>query len=519
MLRWFDARSVLGLTQAFRLTGSRKRGERNVPSTMRKRTLLMLVACAPWAHGSMAAVGRHEVRHLAPQVVYGQDDRIEYYAATPPVQHLADAVCLLVERDEMTFNGDGTVTLRTIPYADSFYPPLCDDEPFRSEPTAGECTAFLVGPDRVVTAGHCLDSNDLSDMAFVFGFAVTDPNLPVAVTVPESNVYFGAEVVGHSFHDAPDYSDYSVVRLDRPVTGRDPLTIRRTGTPSVGARLVMLGYPYGLPLKVAGGAEVKRVTTHYFEANTDSYVGNSGSPVVDSTSLVVEGILYFGKSDYVIDADAGCTRSRVLSDEYGSYEGSIMTRDFARFVPDSSADLLVSLLTSGAVFDHVDLEWSTAGSWLPGAELDRRGEIDDWRAIADVAPDDDDRFAYQDRAVVSGRSYGYRLTWSDANAVQHSAETWIAVPLDTQFALDGARPNPARFRDLRVAFSLPEEAPGQLALYDLGGRRVAVTDIGSLPPGGHQLRLAPDQSVRAGVYWLRLSQGAKHAARMVVILD
>jgi hypothetical protein len=479
----------------------------------------MLVACAPWAHGSMAAVGRHEVRHLAPQVVYGQDDRIEYYAATPPVQHLADAVCLLVERDEMTFNGDGTVTLRTIPYADSFYPPLCDDEPFRSEPTAGECTAFLVGPDRVVTAGHCLDSNDLSDMAFVFGFAVTDPNLPVAVTVPESNVYFGAEVVGHSFHDAPDYSDYSVVRLDRPVTGRDPLTIRRTGTPSVGARLVMLGYPYGLPLKVAGGAEVKRVTTHYFEANTDSYVGNSGSPVVDSTSLVVEGILYFGKSDYVIDADAGCTRSRVLSDEYGSYEGSIMTRDFARFVPDSSADLLVSLLTSGAVFDHVDLEWSTAGSWLPGAELDRRGEIDDWRAIADVAPDDDDRFAYQDRAVVSGRSYGYRLTWSDANAVQHSAETWIAVPLDTQFALDGARPNPARFRDLRVAFSLPEEAPGQLALYDLGGRRVAVTDIGSLPPGGHQLRLAPDQSVRAGVYWLRLSQGAKHAARMVVILD
>jgi hypothetical protein len=495
---------------------------------MRNRVVFVLAACVFWAPGSRAAAPLGSVRHVSPQVVYGQDDRLEYSAVSPAWQHVADAVCVLVERSELTFNGDGTVTLHTIPYATSFYPPLCDDEPFRSEPTLGECTAFLAAPDRVVTTGHCVESDELNEIAFVFGFAITDPSQPAPLVVPESDVYFPAAVVARSFHDAPDYSDYTVVRLDRPVTGRDPLAIRRIGTPDVGTPVVLVGYPFGLPLKVAGNANVKRVTSRFFEANTDSYVGNSGSPVVNANTLSVEGMLYFGKSDYALDtvivdtpaADTTyCIRSRVLPDDYGSYEGSIMTRDFARFIPDTTTSLQVSLLASGAMFDHVDLQWSTAGSWLPGAELDRRGELDDWRQLADVLPDDAGRFAYEDRAVISGSSYGYRLTWTDASAIQHSAEAWVAVPLDLQLSLAGARPNPAHARDLQVSLSLPSTAPGALSLYDIGGRRVAEADIGGLSPGAHLVRLDPDRAVRSGVYWLRLSQGARSASRIVVILD
>ncbi|MGH3054596.1 MAG: trypsin-like serine peptidase, partial [Gaiellaceae bacterium] len=254
---------------------------------MRKPPLAMLLAGGILAVGSSAfANGLHEARPASPQVVYGRDDRIEYFAAPTRVQHAADAVCVVVERGELVPNGDGTVTLLTVPYANQFNPPLCDDEPFRSQSTIGECTGYLVAPDLVVTAGHCVEPDELADVAFVFGFSLTDPGQLTPAVVPEADVYYARAILGHSFHDAPDYSDYTVIRLDRVAAGRDPLAIRRTGTPVVSDPVVLIGYPYGLPLKVAGGAEVKRVTRTFFEANTDSYAANSGSPVVDSTSLV-----------------------------------------------------------------------------------------------------------------------------------------------------------------------------------------------------------------------------------------
>lgn len=487
---------------------------------MRRSALFLSLLCALGAsRPTSAALRQPPSRPSGPQVIYGQDDRLDYYAAPAGLRHAADAVCVVVERDELVTNADSTVTFRTIPYATSFNPPLCDDEPFRSQPTLGECTAFLIAPDLVVTAGHCIEPGDLGEVAFVFGFAIADSSQPPPAGTTANNVYYGATIVARSFHDAPDFSDYTVVRLDRPVVGRTPLAIRHNGTPPLGERVALIGYPYGLPLKVAAGASVKRVTTQFFEANTDSYVGNSGSPVVDSTSALVEGLLYFGKSDYVVDTTEHCTRSRVLPDDFGSYEGSIMTRDFARFLPDSTSDLLVSLLASGADFDHVNLEWSTSGDWLPGAELDRRTTSADWSSLADVSADDNGRFRYVDHAVTSGESYGYRLTWSDANAVQHSAEAWVAVPLDLQFSLAGARPNPAHARDLNVALSLGETAPGELALFDVNGRRVAGADIGALAPGAHLVQLAPERLLHSGVYWVRLSQGSHRASRMVVIVD
>lgn len=452
-------------------------------------------------------------------VIYGRDDRREYWDSPPELRRVADAVCVMVDRHELADNGDGTVTLRTYPYAQSFYPPLCDDEAFRDQPTLGSCTAFLVAPDLVVTTGHCLDAGDCGEKAFVFGFAVTDPSQPAPPVLPADNIYYCTEVVARSFHNAPDYSDYSVVRLDRPVIGRDPLPIRPTGAPTVGTRVVMVGYPFGLPLKVSGGAEVKRVRTHFFEANTDSYAGNSGSPVLDSTSLVVQGILEFGQSDYTRDTLANCTRSHVLPDDYGSYEGSILTRDFARFVPDTSAKVKVALTTSQANFDHVDLRWSTSGEWIPGAAVERRDDLMDWKSLADVLPDDRGDFEYQDRGVTPGAMYGYRLTWSDANRVQHSAETWVSIPLHLQFGLAGARPNPARRQDLQVAFTLPESGPARLALYDAGGRRVAERDVGSLGPGDHVVQLDGARSVAAGVYWLHLTQGNQRATRIVILFD
>ena len=70
------------------------------------------------------------------------------------------------------------------------------------------------------------------------------------------------------------------------------------------------------------------------------------------------------------------------------------------------------------------------------------------------------------------------------------------------------RPNPAR-SGAEIAFELPREAPVEVAVYDLGGRRVATVASGRLGEGHHSVRWnAQDESgrrVAAGLYFVRFS--------------
>jgi hypothetical protein len=103
--------------------------------------------------------------------------------------------------------------------------------------------------------------------------------------------------------------DYAIVRLDRPVLGRKPFSMRTTGSVTVGEEMVVVGYPSGLPLKVADGAIVRN-TDHpsYFVFNGDTFQGNSGSPVIHAKTGEIEGILVRGDRDYLFDSTKGCFR-------------------------------------------------------------------------------------------------------------------------------------------------------------------------------------------------------------------
>jgi hypothetical protein len=87
------------------------------------------------------------------------------------------------------------------------------------------------------------------------------------------------------------------VELDREVLHREPVELGG-GAPQAGTSLVIMGYPLGLPLKVANRAEVLAVEENYFIANLDSFQGNSGSPVFNQETGEVEGILARGKPDF-----------------------------------------------------------------------------------------------------------------------------------------------------------------------------------------------------------------------------
>ena len=80
--------------------------------------------------------------------------------------------------------------------------------------------------------------------------------------------------------------------------------------------MLVIGHPSGLPTKIANRAYV-RSNSHaaFFQANLDTYGGNSGSAVFDALTGVVEGILVRGERDYIYDYDRRCMISKKCPDD------------------------------------------------------------------------------------------------------------------------------------------------------------------------------------------------------------
>ncbi len=271
------------------------------------------------------------------RVIYGDDDRVDVYAETDPaLRNLADSTAVVVSASALTDNGNGTYSLAASPWT-SQGGTLCPDEPFRGQLEAGFCSSFLVGTDIIVTAGHCVDGGDISSgVAFVFGFYQIDEATNANVTaIPADNVYFGDAIIDQSLGGG---LDHSVVRLDREVVSRNPLPIRRAGTPQLGEPLVVIGNPSGLTTKIAGGAEVKGVpTSTYLQSNLDTYGGNSGSAVFNANTLEVEGILVRGAPDFT--SSGGCVESNRVPDTGNTggglqFEEVSTVNSFAASIPE-----------------------------------------------------------------------------------------------------------------------------------------------------------------------------------------
>lgn len=212
--------------------------------------------------------------------------------------------------------------------------PLCSDEPFRDQPNPAWCSGFLVAEDIVATAGHCVDPGGCANTAFVFGFVMLDANTAV-LTIDASQIYHCSEVIAQQIGAA----DWALVRLDRKVIGHSPLTVRTAGVVDNGEELLVIGHPVGLPRKYAGGATVRGNTApEYFEANVDTYGGNSGSAVFNANTLEVEGVLVRGNEDFV--EDGGCDRSNVCPDTGCPYwEDVTRTTEFAALFPWQKYDV------------------------------------------------------------------------------------------------------------------------------------------------------------------------------------
>ncbi|MFV8258198.1 trypsin-like serine peptidase [Bdellovibrio bacteriovorus] len=265
--------------------------------------LVFLNACQNSTPGENSAITPQAPPELQEKVIYGSDDRKDLFEVKSSVQRrLADSTVALIKDENLQVGADITrITAQT--FRRSYN--LCASERFGEQENAAFCSGSLVAPDVIATAGHCVRSvRDCSDTRFVFGYAVKSAGVQPR-EVPSSEVYRCAEII-HTEVLATG-SDFALIRLDRAVPNHAVLKTRKSGSIKVGASLVVIGHPVGLPTKVAAGAKVRSATeSEHFVANLDTYGGNSGSAVFNSSG-VIEGILVRGDTDFVYQGS--CTVS------------------------------------------------------------------------------------------------------------------------------------------------------------------------------------------------------------------
>lgn len=246
-----------------------------------------------------------------PRIIRPPDDRKDYFATTAALQAIGNSVAAQIDANSLSENADGSYTINAGTLAEQ-YSPFCAGERFGDQPTAASCTATLVGSDVLITAGHCLQDEagvrtDLDTVYFVFDYAVTqDGTNPASFTADQ--VYRATEIIGLNVQDA---NDWAVVRLARAVAGRTPVVVRTSGSIAQGQAVVAIGFGAGLPMKFSDNATVQSIVPDGFEADFDIIGGNSGGPIINPQTGLIEGVLSADQAidDYFQDGD--CFRATV----------------------------------------------------------------------------------------------------------------------------------------------------------------------------------------------------------------
>ena len=212
---------------------------------------------------------------VSSNVVYGSDGRFDLYEIEDAnLKRLADSTVALVKKADLTTQS-GITTIRSKSYGTQMG--LCSSEKFYEQDIAAFCSGFLVAPDIIVTAGHCIKSqSDCVGTQFVFGYNVKAAGL-FPQQVAESEVYSCREIIKTTVES--NGTDFAVIKLDRAVTNHRSLSIRQTGSVQINDPLVVVGHPAGLRTKITLGGQVRTSAqdASFFVANVDTYGGNSGS--------------------------------------------------------------------------------------------------------------------------------------------------------------------------------------------------------------------------------------------------
>ncbi len=243
----------------------------------------------------LATLNTLSAHAFSDKVLYGKDNRLDYYQIkNSKLKSIANATVALFESYDLDEKGNSYQIYNPTSIGEDRN--LCISEPFYNQPAASFCSGFLINKDTIVTAGHCVTTQyECESKYFVFGYHASSKT-KTRTKFNKNYVFSCKQLVSRMQDDAG--ADWAVIRLDRAVKNITPVKLSKKNNVKKGDPIYVIGYPAGLPLKVAAGANVRSVESSYYVANLDTYGGNSGSAVFNAKTNTVTGILVRGENDF-----------------------------------------------------------------------------------------------------------------------------------------------------------------------------------------------------------------------------
>ncbi len=185
-------------------------------------------------------------------------------------------------------------------------------------------------------------------------------------------------------------------------------------------------------------------------------------------------------------------------------------------IPDRTTPALASLIEAFAEPGLVRVAWYSNIAVAAQVTLERRS-AEVWEARAQLTADGANRLRYEDRDVVAGTRYAYRLRIVDGGRTWFSDEVTVQVPDGLAFGRIAIHPNPAR-SEFEVAFEISDPAPVEFEILDVSGRRVQHQSLAGLGAGSHVI--APNRArLDPGLYWVVVRQAGRSATKRVVVVE
>ncbi len=236
------------------------------------------------------------------KVIYGVDNRIDI-PLTSPLYPLVQATAGLISSNILS-KVDSENYLITNPPTLQTAINLCSNEKFKNDIVLATCTGSLIAPNILVTAGHCVPSKTECPTAWwIFEYN----NSAIKNNIIKSKNIFKCQRVLDRELNMHNGNDYAIIELDHAANHLVPLKYRKNGQIKNRQSIFVIGHPTGIPAKLAAGARVEgNDNPLFFYSNLDTFGGNSGSPVFNTKTKKLEGILVRGATDYIYNQEKNC---------------------------------------------------------------------------------------------------------------------------------------------------------------------------------------------------------------------
>src|ERR1039458_1781621 len=110
----------------------------------------------------------NEKQSVVEKVFHGIDHRLDWFEIQDPsIRAETDSVAAMFDTADVTDNAKMCflpgIVLGNVEN-------LCSSERYILQPAGARCTGFVVAPDIIATAGHCINDSNKSQKLFVFGY-------------------------------------------------------------------------------------------------------------------------------------------------------------------------------------------------------------------------------------------------------------------------------------------------------------------------------------------------------------